>query len=107
MYDVGLGVLIDQDQTTFEEETTKDLFLGDVNNLILVLENTYHLLRTQKDGVIDLVSKGQRKRDDPEVLSTLNGLYAEMTKIELKVTYLKTKRDDLTKKWKDTVDTSV
>lgn len=106
MYNKALGEVIDLDQTQFEEMTST-YNLGDIKNLILVLENTYNYLRINKDGIIDLVTKGVRKKDDPEVVRALNGLYAEMTKIELKVTHLKTRAEDLSKVWKNTVDTTV
>lgn len=105
-YFLSLGAVIDLDQDKFEEEV-KTRTLGEINNLILVLEHTYHDLCVRKDGVIDLVTTGKRKKDDPEVKTALEGLYAEMTKIELKVTHLKTRAGELTKQWKTTVDTSV
>lgn len=105
--DESLGGLVDLDQTEFEQRVVSDCNLGSVNNLTLVLENTYHLLRSQKDSIIDLVTSGKRKKDDPEVNTALSGLYAEMTKIELKVTFLKTRAKELSKAWKTPVDTSV
>lgn len=106
MYEKALGEVIDLDQTEFEKMVST-YNQGNLNNLILVLENTYNLLRSQKDAIIHLVTSGKRKKDDPQVTTALNGLYAEMTKIELKVTHLKTRVADLSKQWKNTVDTSV
>lgn len=108
MYEQELGAIIDCDQEVFEKSLVEqNMNVGDMNNLILVLENTYNLLRSQKDGVIDLVTSGQRTKDDPEVKKCLEGLYAEMTKIEMKVTHLKTRVKDLSKQWKTPVDTDV
>lgn len=104
--EMGLAQVVDLDQNTFED-MTKVLNAGDVANMTTVLELTYHQLAQRKDGVIDLVTTGKRKKDDPEVKSALEGLYAEMTKIELKVTHLKTRSKELTAQWKTTVETPV
>ena len=40
---------------------------------------------------------GEYKKDDKVIKEALEGLYAEMTKIEQKVTFLKSKKKDLLK----------
>lgn len=91
-----LGAIIDMPQEQFEEELIKQKTnIGTVNNLILTLESVYGDFRQRKDSVLDLVFKGVKDKDDPEVKKALDGLYAEMTKLELKITHLKKRQKDL------------
>lgn len=91
-----LGAIIDMPQEQFEEELIKQKTnIGTVNNLILTLESVYGDFRQRKDSVLDLVFKGVKDKDDPEVKKALDGLYAEMTKLELKITHLKNRQKDL------------
>ena len=52
-------------------------------------------MKTRKDGVMQLVEKGIKQKDDPEVKKSLDGLYAEMIKTEQKITYLKQRSKEL------------
>ena len=63
--------------------------VGTMRNLIFSLEGLYNELRTRKEAVMELVHTGKKSGDDKEILNTMKGLYAEMTKIEQKVVYLK------------------
>lgn len=91
-----IGKIIDLSLEDFERELIEQkVNIGTMNNLILYLESIYHDLRMRKEAVIDLVFKGGRQKDDPEIKKSLEGLYAVMTKIELKVTYLKQRVADL------------
>ena len=85
-----IGKIVDMSLEDFKEELVKQkVNVGTMNNLILNLEGIYYELRMRKDGVIKLVTDGKKTKDDPEIQSALNGLYAEMTKVEQKITYLK------------------
>lgn len=91
-----LGKIIDLSLEDFEKELKEQkVNIGTMNNLILNLEGAYFELRTRKDGVLDLVFKGGKSKDDPEIKKALDGLYAEMTKIEQKITYLKQRVKEL------------
>lgn len=89
-YQSTMGKIIDLPLDEFKAELIKQkVNIGTMNNLILNLESIYYDLRRRKDAVLDLVYKGMRKKEDQEVQKSLDGIYAEMTKIEQKVTYLK------------------
>ena len=99
---------VDMPQDLFEEEIVRQKTnVGQISSMILMFEALYEQLRANKDAVIDLVAKGYRAKEDPEVTKTLNGLYAEMTKLEMKVTYLKTRRQELITSSEAPVDTTV
>ena len=85
-----MGKIIDLPLDEFKAELIKQkVNIGTMNNLILNLESIYYDLRKRKDAVLDLVFKGLRSREDPDIQKSLDGIYAEMTKIEQKVVYLK------------------
>ena len=85
-----IGNIIDLPLEDFEKELIRQkVNIGTVNNLILNLEGAYFELRTRKEAVLDLVFKGGKSKDDPEIKKSLDGLYAEMIKVEQKITYLK------------------
>lgn len=91
-----MGKVVDLPLADFERELVEQkVNIGMINNLILNLESIYFELRTRKDAVIDLVFKGGKSKDDPEIRQALDGLYAEMTKTEQKITYLKQRRMEL------------
>lgn len=91
-----IGRIIDMPLEQFQKELIdQKVNIGVMSNIILNLEATYFQLRTRKDGVLDLVYKGIKKNDDPEIQKAMNGLYAEMTKVEQKITYLKQRRAEL------------
>lgn len=83
-----LGKVIDMPFDKFVVELDKQkVNIGVNNNLILLLEATYNDLRQRKDLILDLVFTGKKSKE--EVQPALNGLYAEMTKLEQKIVYLK------------------
>lgn len=89
-YQTTMGQIIDLPLEEFKAELIKQkVNIGTMNNLILNLEAIYFDLRQRKEAVLDLVFKGLRDKEDPEVKKSLDGLYAEMTKVEQKVVYLK------------------
>lgn len=91
-----IGKIIDLSLEDFEEELkVQEVNIGTMNNLILNLEGIYYDLRMRKDSVLNLVFKGGKSKDDPEIKKALDGLYAEMTKIEQKITYLKQRVKEL------------
>lgn len=91
-----MGKVVDLPLADFERELKEQkVNIGMINNLILNLESIYFELRTRKDAVLDLVFKGGRDKDDPEIKKALDGLYAEMIKVEQKITYLKQRREEL------------
>ena len=91
-----LGKIIDLSLEDFEKELiAQKINIGTMNNLILNLEGAYFELRTRKDAVLDLVFKGGRDKDDLEIKNALDGLYAEMVKVEQKIVYLKQRVEKL------------
>lgn len=79
-----IGKLVDMPIGEFRREIIdQKVNLGTINTLILNLEGTYHQLVIAKDSLIASDSK------NAEVTRAIGGLYAEMTKIELKVVFLK------------------
>lgn len=91
-----LGAIIDMPQEQFEEELVKQKTnIGTVNNLILTLTSVYNDFKQRKDAVLELVFNGTRDKEDPEIKKSLEGLYAEMTKLELKITHLKERQKAL------------
>ena len=91
-----IGRIVDMSLKDFEKELIKQkVNIGTINNLILNLEGSYYELRTRKDAVLKLVSDGVRSKDDPEIVKIVEGLYAEMVKIEKKITFLKQRRQEL------------
>ena len=83
-----LGRVIDLPFEDFKKELeVQKVNIGVNNNLILLLTSTYNDLRNRKEAVLDLVFTGKKSKD--EVKPSLEGLYAEMTKLEQKITYLK------------------
>ena len=91
-----IGKIIDLPLEDFEKELIEQkVNIGTINNLILNLESIYCVLRVRKDAILDLVFKGIKSKDDPEIQKSLDGLYAEMIKVEQKITYLKQRSKDL------------
>lgn len=89
-----IGQIVDMSLEEFKEEIVKQkVNVGTINNLILSLSSTYHELSARKDAVLDLVFKGDKTKE--EVTPVLNGLYAEMTKLEQKIVYLKERSKEL------------
>ena len=94
--EINVGDIIDMPLEDFKRElVAQHVNIGTINNLILWFESIYAELSGRRNAVMDLVRKGIRAKDDPEVVKSLNGLYAEMTKIEQKVVHLKEVREKL------------
>lgn len=91
-----IGKIIDLPLEDFKAELVlQKVNIGTMNNLILNLEGAYNELRMRKDGVLNLIFTGAKSKEDPEVKKALDGLYAEMTKVEQKITYLKERVKEL------------
>ena len=91
-----IGKIVDLSLADFERELIEQkVNIGTINNLILNLEAIYHELSGRKEAVLDLVFKKVKSKDDPEIKKALDGLYAEMIKVEQKITYLKQRSAEL------------
>ena len=91
-----IGKIVDLSLEDFDKELTEQkVNIGTINNLILNLEGVYYELRVRKDAVLRLVFKGVKSKDDPEIKKCIDGLYAEMTKVEQKITFLRQKSQEL------------
>lgn len=89
-----IGAIIDLPLADFEKEIVEQkVNIGTINNLILNLESMYFELRTRKDAILKM--NFESKLEKEEARKVLNGLYAEMIKIEQKITYLKQRREVL------------
>ena len=92
----AIGRVIDCSLEEFEKELkNSEVNIGAINNLILSLEGIYFELRTRKEAILKLVLNGSKDKDDPEIKKALDGLYAEMIKVEQKITYLKQRSKEL------------
>ena len=91
-----VAAIIDMPQEDFEKQVSdENLSIGQISNLTVFLEGVYAQLIHMKDGVMNLVMSGEREKDDPEIVKNLTGIYAELTKIELKVVFLKNRRKEI------------
>lgn len=89
-----IGQIVDLPLEDFEKELVRQkVNIGTVNNLILNLEAVYFDMRTRKDAVIKASFEGTI--DKTEAQKAVNGLYAEMIKVEQKITYLKQRSEEL------------
>lgn len=89
-----LGKMIDMPLDNFKASLTmQKVPIGVINQYILLFEATYAELRGRKDAVLDLVFKGEKTKD--EVKPVVDGLYAEMTKLEQKIVYMKERVKEL------------
>lgn len=89
-----IGKIIDLSLEDFEKELKEQkVNIGTMNNLILNLEGAYNELRVRKDAIIRASLQGTIDRDTTN--SSINGIYAEMIKIEQKITYLKQRVKEL------------
>lgn len=89
-----IGNIIDLSLEDFEKELVRQkVNIGTINNLILNLEGAYFELRTRKDAILKANFEGTIEKEQAQI--ALNGLYAEMIKIEQKVTYLKQRVKEL------------
>lgn len=91
-----IGRIIDLPLEDFKQELiNQEVNVGTMNNLILNLEGAYNELRIRKEGILNLIFENKLDKDFDDTKKVLNGLYAEMTKIEIKITYLKERVKEL------------
>ena len=103
-----IGNIVDLSLEDFEKELIRQkVNIGTINNLILNLEGAYFELRTRKDAILNLVFKGGKSKDDPDIKKSLDGLYAEMIKVEQKITYLKQRSKELINVDKPQIDKTI
>ena len=93
----AIGQIVDQPMEDFkkslEEQHTN---VGTMNNLIHYLNGAYADLRQRKDTIMkSLDSEDITPKDRKEIDRTVKGIYAELIKIEEKVTYLQDKVKEL------------
>lgn len=89
-----IGQIVDLSLEDFEKELVRQkVNIGTINNLILNLEAVYFDMRARKDAVIKASFEGTI--DKTEAQKAVNGLYAEMIKVEQKITYLKQRSEEL------------
>ena len=89
-----IGKIVDLSLEDFEKELIEQkVNIGTINNLILHLESIYFDFRTRKDAILKM--KFEQKIEEAEAQNAINGLYAEMIKIEQKITYLKQRSKEL------------
>ena len=93
----AIGQIVDQPMGDFkkslEEQHTN---VGTMNNLIHYLNGAYADLRQRKDTIMkSLESEDITPKDRKEIDRTVKGIYAELIKIEEKITYLQDKVKEL------------
>lgn len=89
-----IGKIVDLSLEDFEKELVcQRVNIGTINNLILNLEAVYFELRSRKDAILRANFNGTLQRAEAEKL--VSGLYAEMIKVEQKITYLKQRSKEL------------
>lgn len=92
-----IGCIVDMSLEEFEAELVRqEANVGVMNNLKLNLSGVYNELVVRKDHIIQRVISGEIEKT-PEIEKTLNGLYAEMIKVEQKAVYLTQKVNELLK----------
>ena len=89
-----IGKIIDLPMEDFERELVEQkVNIGTMNNLILNLEAIYFDLRQRKDVLMQSVFEGRLTKEETD--EPIKGIYAEMIKLEQKITYLKAKVKEL------------
>ena len=89
-----IGKIIDLPMEDFERELVEQkVNIGTMNNLILNLEAIYFDLRQRKDVLMQSVFEGRLTKEETD--EPIKGIYAEMIKLEQKITYLKVKVKEL------------
>lgn len=97
-----IGLIVDMSLEEFEAELVRqEANVGVMNNLKLNLGGVYNELVVRKDHIIQRVISGELEKT-PEIEKTLNGLYAEMIKVEQKAVYLTQRVNELLKLEKPT-----
>lgn len=91
-----LGQIIDLPVEEFKKQIVEQkVSVGVIQNIILNLSFAYNECFMRKENILQQVFKGCLNKEDEQVKTVLEGLYAEMTKIELKVTFLKERTEEL------------
>lgn len=93
--DEYIASIVDAPQEEFESIVGSTANQGDIQYLTVLLSSVYAQLRQNKDDVIQLVYEGVLTKDDAEAQRILEGLYAEMFKVEHKITYLKKRNAEI------------
>lgn len=89
-----IGKIVDLSLEDFERELIEQkVNIGTINNLILNLEAVYFDLRNRKDAILKMNFEGTVEK--AKANDVLNGLYAEMIKVEQKIIYLKQRSKEL------------
>lgn len=89
-----IGKIVDLPMEDFERELVEQkVNIGTMNNLILNLEAIYFDFRQRKDLIMKSVFEGRLTKEETD--DVIKGLYAEMTKLEQKITYLKARVKEL------------
>lgn len=89
-----IGYIVDMPFEDFKEELVKQkVSVGIMNNLILLMESIYFDFRNRKEALIKSVFENRLTKEETE--KAIKGLYAEMTKLEQKIVYLKDKVKEL------------
>ena len=84
-----IGRIIDLPLEEFKKEIVEQKVpIGVINNIKLNFVGAYEEFRIRKDGIVSQILEGKLDKEDPLVKKTLDGIYAEMTKIEQKALYL-------------------
>lgn len=92
----SLGQVIDMPFKEFKKQIRRQgINVGTMNNLIMSLTTLYNDLYSRKEAIMTQIKEGRMSKDDKKVIDALNGLYAEMTKIEQKVVWLRKKVAEL------------
>lgn len=91
-----IGRIIDLPLEEFKKEIVdQKVSIGIIQNTKINLTGAYEELRIRKDDIVNQILLSKLDRNDPVVKKTLDGLYAEMTKIELKSLYLTERANEL------------
>ena len=101
----NLGRIIDLPFEEFKKEIVEQKVpIGVLTNIKLNFFGAFSELGVRKDNIIKQITSGELSKDDPKVTNVLNGLYAEMTKIEQKSLFLTERIKDLADVDKGVVD---
>ena len=91
-----IGKIIDLPLEEFKKEIVEQKVpIGVINNVKLNLFGAYEELRLRKENILSQIFSGELDKDNPTVKKVLDGLYSEMTKIELKSLYLTERAKEL------------
>lgn len=89
-----IGKIIDLPLADFERELLEQkVNIGTINNLILNLEGAYLEMKIRKDALIK--ANFENTIDKCKAQDAINGLYAEMIKVEQKITFLRQRSSEL------------